>query len=257
VSQWIYAYGEWDFADETKFEYVEYLVGGFEFSQRSHNGELGEYYKEEMLARYDAFMSWSCYFYDEVFALARTFDWFLASGQDYEDHSTMMDGIRKLKFTGCSGKISYVDGTNDRYAFPYSIQQLRQRTEGYGIKEVGIYDPLAATPFSYIDEGLIWPDGASTVPGDTRIVYEDCGRKEEEIQDFPRGKAISYISLVCVATVTFAITVMIMRKFWWNQADHTLLQRHKITLPDIMIMVVIFLEFLQYISIGPNVSSLS
>jgi hypothetical protein len=116
-----------------------------------------------------------------VFALARTFDWFLSSGLDYENHTDMMNGIRELKFTGCSGSISYMEGTNDRYVFPYSIQQLRRVSDGYALKEVGIYDPLAPTPFSYIDEGIIWPDETAIAPGDTRFILEDCGHDEEKI----------------------------------------------------------------------------
>jgi hypothetical protein len=39
-------------------------------------------------------------------------------------------------------------------------------TDGFELKEVGIYDPLAATPFAYIEEGIIWPDGTANVPSD-------------------------------------------------------------------------------------------
>jgi hypothetical protein len=74
-----------------------------------------------MIKEYGEFVSWTCYYYDEVFAFARTFDWFLATGQPYEHHEELIDGIRNLKFTGCSGRISYIEGTNDRYVFPYSI----------------------------------------------------------------------------------------------------------------------------------------
>jgi hypothetical protein len=74
-----------------------------------------------MHERYNRVVGWSCYFYDEVFALARTFDWFLTTGRDFEDNDKMMNGIREMKFTGCSGSISYIENTNDRYSIPYKI----------------------------------------------------------------------------------------------------------------------------------------
>jgi hypothetical protein len=56
---------------------------------------------------------------------------------------------------------------------------LRNGTDGFTIKEVGIYDPLAQTPFLYIDEGILWPNGTSEVPSHERLILEDCGHSED------------------------------------------------------------------------------
>jgi hypothetical protein len=60
-----------------------------------------------------------------------------------------------------------------------------------------------------------------------------------------------------VAFVTFVVTVLICKKWWLHRRQPILNDKYKISLPDMMLMAIIFLEFLQYISIGPEVSALS
>ena len=124
VSQWLVAYGGWDFTDTESFPTLDLLVSGFEMSQREYAGEMGDWFKERMIEEKGEFISWAWFHYDKVFALARGFDWFLTQGRDYEDPVGFIEGIRETRFTGCSGHISYHEHSNDRYALAFTIRQV-------------------------------------------------------------------------------------------------------------------------------------
>jgi hypothetical protein len=89
--------------------------------------------------------------------------------------------MRDTRFTGCSGYITFEKGTNNRDLGTFDIQNGRMNGEKHEVKVAGYYNPIAATVWTFFEGGIVWPDGTTNVPSDSRTVEHDCPFPDDDI----------------------------------------------------------------------------
>lgn len=65
-----------------------------------------------------------CTYVDAVYTLALTFDHMLAYNKEFEDPYAFRETAEGTKFTGCTGRVFFEKGTNDRGASVVAVMNI-------------------------------------------------------------------------------------------------------------------------------------
>jgi hypothetical protein len=84
---------------------------------------------------------------------------------------------------------------------------------------VGSYNPLSATLFSFINDGVLFNDGSKTIPSVYWSIDEpDCAADEDDADDFPKGVMIMYVVVFSIFTISVIISVLTWKR-WRKSSD--------------------------------------
>jgi hypothetical protein len=79
---------------------------------------------------------------------------------------------------------------------------------------VGSYNPLSATLFSFIGEGVTYNDGTNQVPSNRWTIDEpDCPADEDDADDFQNGVMIMYVVVLLILGITIAVSILTWRRW--------------------------------------------
>ena len=237
----------------------ELLRGAIQFAPVSFVGKIGNRVQETFTAKYKAQASaYSCLFYDSALAIAYALDLVINNGGDYMNSAVLMKSLRGSRFVGCSGTVTFDRETNDRSPMSYNIlnaQFAESDSLVTNITTVGVYDPTSTVLFRLYSD-LIWCDGTTTVPLDMRISTIGCPHEDRFDKKFAKGKYLLWGIFTVIAILVTILTAVIWR-FIWNRPLQELQERREIEVNDVLVMIGIAVELLQYLSIGPDLTFIS
>ena len=66
----------------------------------------------------------------------------ITKGDDYDDYDKLIEAIRNIKTTGCTGSLSFSPGTNNRVNMKYSWVQVvkNDSSDSYSLQNVYYVD---------------------------------------------------------------------------------------------------------------------
>jgi hypothetical protein len=129
-------------------------------------------------------------------------------------------------------------------------------TSEFTVKKVGIFNQFSTTIWKFFEPGILYSDGTPTPPSDIEIEDWDCPFNEDDAETFHNGLMLAYLICFALCIVTIIMTVLIWRK-WWNREIKPLGGKHFITLNDMIIIAIVFIDFCQYLAMGPRFRSLN
>jgi len=231
----------------------ELLRGAIQITPVSFVGELGAHVRATYHEKYQVQAPvYACLYYDSVLAVALALDQVIRTGKDYVDPTVLMKSLRGSRFVGCTGTVTFDRETNDRSLMAYNIlnaQFAGNHSYVTNITTVAVYDPTSTILFrTYTD--LIWCDGTTKVPLALRVSTIGCPHEDRFDQDFAKGRYLLWSMCVTVGLLTALCTAVAWRVIW----NHPLAQLHEqreLALNDVVVMLGICLELLQYLSLGP------
>lgn len=237
----------------------ELLRGAIQFAPAAFLGSRGAQMKADYVAKY-AYQppTYVCFFYDSALALAYALDQAIQAGQDYTNSTVLLKSLRGSRFVGCTGTVTFTSDSNDRAPMQYSVLNAQfGSNDSYitNFTSVGVYDPTSTVVFRFHSD-VIWCDGSTTIPEDLRKSTIGCPFEDKYDQDFQKGRNLLYGVCFGVTLLTALITGLMWR-LWWNRPLIHLTEPKEINLQDVILMLGIAIELVQYISIGPNLSFLS
>ena len=101
-----------------------FIPGALILSQNGLVGEIGEQFITEFQKSIDGYPSLlSCMQYDSLYHLGYALDLAVSRGYEYEDPKTLNDDLRSIRYSGCTGKVSFDRNTNDRSFSGFNVQQ--------------------------------------------------------------------------------------------------------------------------------------
>lgn len=237
----------------------ELLRGVIQFAPAAFLGSIGAQMKADYTAKY-AYQppTYACFFYDSALALAYALDHAIQAGQDYTNSTILLKSLRGSRFVGCTGTVTFQSDTNDRAPMQYSILNAQfGSNDSYitNFTSVGVYDPTSTVVFRF-DSDIIWCDGSTTIPEVLRKSSIGCPFEDKYDHDFPKGRNLLYGVCFGITLLTAVITALMWR-LWWNRPLVKLTEPKEINLQDVVLMLGIAIELVQYISIGPDLGFFS
>ena len=156
---------------------------------------------------------------------------------------------------GCSGTVTFDRETNGRSPMSYNI--LNAQFAGNdsfvtNITTVGVYDPTSTVLFRLYSD-LIWCDGTTTVPLDMRISTIGCLHEDRFDKKFEKGQYLLWGICAFVFPHTSLFTVIIWRVLW-NRPLKPLQDKHEMEINDVLVLLGLCVELLQYLSLGPELN---
>lgn len=244
-----------EYADDEE-DIMEVLNGAIGLDNRRPIGDKGAAFEAAYTAAYgNTLNSYAMYAYDAVYMFAYTIESMIERGEDFNNGKDITDSLRSVDFTGASGGVKILEGTNDRSAIGYMVVNMQNDVPVY----VADYDPLDPNIFQW-QEGvdLEWGDGASDPA-------EDEWSGEGYPFDCPFAQHMVTIDIVGLVTViglgvglfliTLGLSVLSYRK--WKQVGIQPINEPVVrSWKDSMVQVQIFMEFFQFVAIAPVFKSL-
>lgn len=232
----------------------------FEFSAIASGQEwvgiYGQTVKSLMESTIGNQVDYTCYSFDAMMLGLNAVDYLLTSGQQYEDPDTLLKSIRMQRFRGCSGIISIQDDSNDRRNYNYALFQFSydNSTKSYNDFEIMSLDKEAVTIFTTVGN-LSWPSKFTNTPSSYRLSGLNCPFEDREIAVNKKSQGLFYLFLLffLVYTTVFAFIIW---KSWWNKSLKLLDSQSPEKFGDSIVMIIIFIDLLQMISMGPDLSPL-
>lgn len=241
----------------------EVLRGTVAAEQSSYVGEFGTAIYDEYMAETGGIPPdpMLCTFYDAAWNFGLTFDYMLSANLEFEEPYAFRGAAEGNKFTGCTGRVFFEQGTNDRGPSTMAIQNLIDEMNELGdmewnIKDIGVWAPGAVKTWTWYTD-IIWNDGTIEVPPDTLIEEDfDCPFDPDEAEPIQLGRDINLGIQFALAMITAIITVFIWKR-WKHVKIEPLATKHEMSTNDFFLMGTIFVELFQYAAMGPEFRSLS
>ncbi|CAG9311404.1 unnamed protein product [Blepharisma stoltei] len=242
--------------DVAKQRLRELLYGALIIMEAEYIGEYGqEILKELQEYYYPLFYSdWKCLSFDAAMLILNGLKYTLAQGDDYEDNSVFNANLRLQKFLSCSGTVSIESDSNNRNSATLGIYNMRWNESTGLIYEslTGTYSVGSKQLFTFFDN-IIWFSNKTTLPDD-KIVYDNgCPFDKSEIRFSAKGAAIFYSSSSFIFIVAIIISFYVWKKRW-HAKDPEPIKKSRIQFEDYIAMIAVFIDFFQFLSLGPDFS---
>lgn len=236
----------------------ELLEGTLSLAGAAWIGSFGEEVKKGVISAFNQSdpSLFACFYYDSTLTIAYALQMCMQLGLDYTNPAQLMKIMRETRFTGCTGFISWLSGSNDRAYHDYSIlNMVRDPDSGiFTLKEVGYYRPTSALLLEFTSP-FIFPDGSSTVPSDLRVIFGNCPFEDKLMQDLPAGRHLAVGICLIIMGLTAILSVVIYLKLW--QVKVTSIKRSELSVEDVIFMAIIGVEAAQIANMGPDLSGLN
>ncbi|CAG9317713.1 unnamed protein product [Blepharisma stoltei] len=204
--------------------------------------------ENEFLSLYGFAYDYMCLFYDAAYLGIYAIDYLLHEGVNVNS-STIVKIIRDIKFTGCSGIVRISQDDSDRLTTNLGIHNLIEINSTWTINTCGLYDPSQLIVLQ-MTKTISWvTDGE--VPNDIIGDGQECPFRSIDIQSFFYG----YILLIIIEVIPFILGIGVLIRFYYYIFESRL---QKLTSPekenlyDILSYLLMLIESLQYMQIGPD-----
>ncbi|CAG9309903.1 unnamed protein product [Blepharisma stoltei] len=231
----------------------EVLNGAFGITYRSAIGDAGSKFETNYAAKYKSDYSvYGMYAYDTVYLIAYTVAEMISNSEDFNSGTDLTKSLRSADFTGASGVVKFIDGSNDRSGFGFSIVNMQKNA----IITVQIYDPSNPSVFSSVTgTSLIFGGDRKSPPSDEWSSSYDCPFAKNMVSVDWDGIVIVIVIGFVLFLLTLVLSYFAYRK--WKQLEY-----QEITEPvvrswkDNLVIITIGIEFFQFIAISPTFPAL-
>ncbi|CAG9313524.1 unnamed protein product [Blepharisma stoltei] len=242
--------------DETKQKVIKLAYGSLGLWQSEWVGSYGASLKALGDTFYDP--SWyggNCPSFDAMTLVLHGLKYTINEGNDYENPELLNEGIRKVKFTGCSGTVQISSNSNEKNTAIISIMNsVYNKTLGHYVNiEVGSYTVGSNPPF-LITKNITWPDNTTNTPNEKRQNPDNCPFNLHLIQDSDAGHGLYYGFVFGITFIVTILSTIILIKLYWHSYLPIIIQRCEVKANDYVAMAMIFIDFLQYLAMGPDLS---
>ena len=146
----------------------EIFEGAMLISLVEFEGEYGKKVKSELKKKYNRVFG-MCLCYDAFITVDNSIKYLISKGEDYENPELLMNIIRSLRFTGCSGEVYFSSTENyrNKAILGFSQFQWNLTLNDFDLKLMATFDkssPIA----SKILSDTRWPTGEDTRPENFR-----------------------------------------------------------------------------------------
>lgn len=190
-------------------------------------------------------IDFTAFAFDAVLAIFYNLEFLIESKRDYENKNVFMKYFRDLRVKGSTGLVTFKQGTNDRSPIDHFIFNTIQVDDEWKIEMVGMFSPTGFQVFNFY-KNLTWK--GKNVPNDTPEEFY-CGFSLSGRKIYFNG-LIFYLCSQAFISVISLITVFIgIRK--WNKFPVKNIEncRFQMSFTDMMNLMKIFYDFLQYLSL--------
>lgn len=231
----------------------ELVKGALQFFPRTWIGDLGEKVRNDikefsgMEEHYQG-----CFYYDSTILVALGVDYLTRYGEDYNDPTILINSLRETKFTGCTGYVKINEGSNDRDAMIFSVQNMQYNStlDQWYLKEVIIYNPYSTQILKFIAQ-VQWPLDSTTIPKSMRTSNSDCPFEDNDLHDFTKGRYLFFGACYSIVFLAILTTTLLWFNIW-NFSIFPLKDRKEITIRDYYTILTLIVEFLQFANLGPD-----
>lgn len=219
-------------------------------------GSFGQMVKGVVQSAIGNITDYTCYSYDAMMLGLNAVDYLLKSGQAYEDPDTLLKSIRMQRFTGCSGIISIEESSNDRKNYNYALFQFLfdNRTDSYSEFHLLSLNKEAVSIFIEV-KNFTWPSKFSGIPSSNRLDGLSCPFEDKDVQNNEKSQGLFYLFLLFFLVYTI-ISAFIIWKKWWKKEIKQIELPTSDKFGDNIVMIIIIIDLMQAISMGPDISPL-
>lgn len=232
--------------------------GALQFFPRTFVGKEGERVRQLMKAKDKNYMLNGCSYFDCGMLYMHATDYMITSGLDYENTTQVVQAMRGTHFVGCAGVIRIELNSNERADEGYSLINVQyfENNDTLVVQDAVHYNPFSATLVQIVNP-IHWPDNSTGIYLDTLSSTFDCPFLESEVRDFPPGVIVGTSVCFALFALTIGVAIVIWRKRWSYPKYQTLDTMQEMSADDVMQLVGMPIECLQYISIGPSPGKLN
>ena len=225
----------------------ELVTGSLIFSYREFIGDYGSQIKNE-LEKFSQQTNFMCLTYDSVLVFKEAINYLITRGGDFEEYEEMMNVVRMNRFVGCLGNVFFDSAGNTRSSAQILVQQTyyNQTEDNVRTVDVAFYDRFSSL-LIYQIAPYTWPGGKMP---ENFIGEPECGFKESLDQESQKGKHVLYglcVGLAVVALVSGTFSIYYFRNKKFESVDRAI-----ITFEDQLFYCFFFLEFFQFLAMGPD-----
>ncbi|CAG9309852.1 unnamed protein product [Blepharisma stoltei] len=230
----------------------ELYYGTVTMDQAEWVGNYGQKVKSGFLKAFTQVTDYRCFSYDSAMLLLNGIKYTIDQGENVEDFTTLNTNLRLQRFLGCSGTISIDKNSNDRSKSVVGIFNIRWIKESNILYDyqIGTYDLGSQQLFTFTDN-IIWYDNSSNVPSD--LITYSCDFDPKIVVFSMNGARVLYAVDSC-ALISIFIAFSIIRKCWYHVKIEKLIEPRATEFGDYLAYLVIFIDFLQFLFLGPNFS---
>ncbi|CAG9335587.1 unnamed protein product [Blepharisma stoltei] len=230
---------------------LELLYGSIAVDQADWVGDYGQQLKEGYVKVFGSDTVFRCFSFDAAMLLLNGIKYTIDQGENVEDTAILNANLRVQKFIGCSGTVSVDPDSNQRSTSMMSIFNLKWNEAKNLLYEfpAGKYDLGSAQLIQFYDN-INWYDNTTDIPSDT-ITYSECPFDKNHAKYSEKGASILYCVGLFIVVVTTSTTFYIWKR-WWKVEIPNLTTKSLIKFEDYVAMTMIFIYFLQYLAMGPD-----
>ena len=190
-------------------------------------------------------IDFTAFAFDAVLAIFYNLEYLFDSKRDYENKNVFMKYFRDLRVKGSTGLATFKQGTNDRSPIDHFIFNTIEMDDEWKIEMVGMFSPTGLQVFNFY-KNVTWKE--KNAPNDSPEDFY-CGFNVSDKKIYFTG-LIFYLCSQGFISLISLITIFIgMRK--WNKFQMKNIEnsRFQISFTDMMNLMKIFYDFLQYLSL--------
>ncbi|CAG9309825.1 unnamed protein product [Blepharisma stoltei] len=235
---------------------TELLYGGITINEAEWLGEFGQNQLKGFLKVYPNINAdFRCFSIDAGWLVLNALKFTIDQGEDIYDPYMFNTHLRQQRFLGCSGIVSISSQSNDRNSAPIGIYNFRYDSEHDILYEqmVGAYDQGSLQLFTFYED-MNWYDNTTNIPSDIVKSENGCPFKDSQIEYSVHGAGVLYGIAFGIAVSTMFITFYIWKR-WWNVEIRAITEPKLIQFEDYIAMLIILLDFLQFLSVGPDIKN--
>ncbi|CAG9323912.1 unnamed protein product [Blepharisma stoltei] len=239
--------------------YGDKLVELFQRSLTVHTAEWIGNYGQTMKTQVEQAVHWSNFLgfsFDQTMLALHGLDYSIIKGDNLENFTAVNENIRKQKFVGVTGTVSIEPSSNSRSNFYLNIFSVlpASNSSEKGDEIVGNYSITGIQRFLF--SKIIMPDGTTKIPSDMRINPIDCPFDYRLVQDSSNGKMI-FLAIVAFFIILEIFLVIFQLRRWKLGKIEDLKEPKLMKFGDLLMMIILWVETLELISIGPDMRAYS
>lgn len=238
--------------EETNEDYLkklrELLPGSFVSAYLEWSGSLGQNLKSEMKKIFPD-VSFMCMVYDSFSLIKNTLAFMLEKGLDYEDPDKFTSALRNTNGLGCLGTLSFNRQTNSKASAKFLYQQIlfNETSDSFFLKDIIIVDKYSSQAIISIGE-IEWLTSDGSIPKNYNP-KSDCPFDNYLIRKVYKSRIIFY------SFSTFFVLLVLLSGILSSKTYECLLpeikQKTQISLSDYIFLSYFFIQFFQYLTLGP------
>lgn len=196
------------------------------------------------------------FYIDTVTSIAKTVQYLLDHGKDYENTTDFVQAFRFTRFRGTTGYVSFDSAYNYRNLFFFTVYNIYQKSDSkkFVTDKTAFISPLTSL---YLNYNLsVWPVSGGSIPKDMKINYLNCLIYEDHIIIAQRSRIIQLSLCLSILVVTCTLTLFQARKTKLTGLK-LMTKVLYIQASDYLEIFFILIEPIQMISLGPPLDKLN